>query len=74
MFVGLIVLLVLVALCVALGAIYSYIYFTRINPTRSRKYASHTAGDLSPSAAAAAAADEPATAATHLFLFRKSNN
>jgi len=30
--VGLVVLIVLVALCAALGAVYAYIYFTRINP------------------------------------------
>jgi len=38
MFLGGIVLIVLVALCVVLGAIYSYIYFTRINPSRGRKF------------------------------------
>lgn len=68
MFAGLIILLVLIGLCVALGAIYSYIYFTRINPSRSRKYA-HTNADSSQNAA-----DDSANAATHLFLFRKSTS
>jgi len=85
MFVGLVILLVLIGLCVALGAVYAYIYFTRINPSRSRKHlashsndlalpsndlASHSNADCSPSATA----DDSATAATHLFLFRKSTN
>ena len=34
MFVGLVILLVLIGLCVALGAIYSYIYFTRTRQIR----------------------------------------
>lgn len=62
MFVGLVILLVLICLCVLLGAIYSYIYFTRINPSRSRKLA-HAGGAVSD--------DDSASAATHLFLFRK---
>jgi len=66
MFVGLIILLVLMALCLALGAIYSYIYFTRINPSRSRKFA-HASADGSQNIS-----DDAASAATHLFLFRKS--
>lgn len=63
MFVGFIVLIVLVALCAVLGAIYGYIYFTRINPARARKYV-QTACDQS--------SDEPGGAGTHLFLFRKA--
>jgi len=39
MFIGYIVLIVLVVLCIILGAIYAYIYFTRINPARGRKFA-----------------------------------
>jgi len=68
MFVGLVILLVLIGLCVLLGVIYSYIYFTRINPSRSRKFA-HAGADNSQNTS-----DEPVTAATHLFLFRKSVN
>jgi len=70
MFVGLVILLVLICLCVALGAIYSYIYFTRINPSRSRKYAHAGSG----TDGAQNNPDEPANAATHLFLFRKSTS
>lgn len=44
MFVGGIVLIILVVLCIILGAIYSYIYFTRINPARARKLAGIGAG------------------------------
>jgi len=68
MFVGLVILLVLVCLCVVLGAIYSYIYFTRINPSRSRKFA-HTGANGSQNTS-----DDSAAAATHLFLFRKNTN
>ena len=68
MFVGLIVLIVLVTLCAILGAIYSYIYFTRINPlnSRARKHSeSQTYGTEE---------DPPANqaAGTHIFMFRKS--
>ena len=40
MSIGLIVLIVLASLCAILGAIYAYIYYTRINPrsARARKY------------------------------------
>ena len=65
MFVGLIVLIVLMVLCAILGGIYSYIYFTRINPARARKYV-QTGGDQGP--------EESGGAGTHLFLFRKSAN
>lgn len=68
MFVGLVILLVLIGLCVLLGAIYSYIYFTRINPSRSRKFAHAGAEGLQNTS------DDSASAATHLFLFRKSNS
>jgi len=69
MFVGLVVLLVLIGLCVLLGAIYSYIYFTRINPSRSRKYAHASSADGSQNTS-----DDSAAGATHLFLFRKAAN
>lgn len=68
MFVGLVILLVLIGLCVLLGAIYSYIYFTRINPSRSRQFANASA-DGSQNAA-----EDSAAGATHLFLFRKTTN
>jgi hypothetical protein len=65
MSVGLIVLLVLGALCAILGAIYGYIYFTRINPrsNRTRKYVDQCSAE-----------DDQGTQgnSTHLFLFRKS--
>lgn len=68
MFVGVIILLVLMALCAVLGAVYSYIYFTRINPSRSRKFA-HAGAD-----GPQTTSDDAPSAATHLFLFRKSTN
>jgi len=68
MFIGLVILLVLIALCLVLGAIYLYIYYTRINRSRSRKFAS-TNADGSQNTS-----DDSATAATHLFLFRKAAN
>ena len=62
---GLIAMLVLGALCVILGAIYGYIYFTRINPRsqRARTYLDQTPQDEEQSGQGAS---------THLFLFRKS--
>ena len=42
--VGLIVLIVLATLCAALGAIYAYIYFTRINPRSHRCYGCGSSG------------------------------
>jgi len=35
MFIGLVILLVLIVLCAVVGGIYTYIYFTRINPAPS---------------------------------------
>ena len=69
MFVGLIVLIVLVTLCAILGAIYSYIYFTRINPlnTRGRKHSeTQTYGSEDDAAA------NQGPQGTHIFMFRKS--
>jgi len=71
MFVGLVILLVLIGLCLLLGAIYSYIYFTRINPSRSRKFTHAASGATD---ASQNASEDSANAATHLFLFRKSTN
>jgi hypothetical protein len=64
--VGLIVLIVLAALCAILGAIYAYIYFTRINPraNRPRKYVETPQEDDN--------AGNQATH-THIFMFRKAN-
>lgn len=62
MFVGLIVLIVLMALCAILGTIYTYIYFTRINPLRNRKFIAGSGGQPG--------SEETGGAATHLFLFR----
>jgi len=62
MFVGAIVLIVLVGLCAVLGAIYSYIYFTRINPRGGRKLAALSGGG--------GASDGSGGGATHMFLFR----
>ena len=66
MFVGAIVLIVLVGLCAVLGAIYSYIYFTRINPRGGRKLAALSGG------AAGGSSDTGGGGggATHMFLFR----
>jgi len=66
---GLITLLVLMALCAILGAIYAYIYYTRINPrSRTRKYTEsgigmgHMGGDD----------DHDKVKQTHLFMFKRS--
>jgi hypothetical protein len=81
MFIGLIVLLVLMALCALLGGIYSYIYYTRINPGRSRKlgYGGPLGGadglaTGSGGEEAGGGSGGSGGAGTHLFLFRKPNN
>ena len=63
--VGLIVLIVLASLCAILGAIYAYIYYTRINPrsARARKYVESSQPDDP---------EDGKVTHTHLFLFRKS--
>ena len=63
MFVGAIVLIVLVALCAVLGAIYSYLYFTRINPRSGRKLAALSGGG-------GGSEGGGGSGATHMFLFR----
>lgn len=68
MFIGLIILLVLIALCAVVGGIYTYIYFTRINPGRSRKYVTSGSSDRPMGNEEAGGG----AAGTHLFLFRKS--
>lgn len=61
---GVIAVIVLGTLCLILGAIYGYIYFTRINPrsNRIRKYMEQ-ANQMD---------DGAQTTSTHLFLFKKS--
>lgn len=63
MSIGLISLIVLASLCAILGAIYAYIYYTRINPrsARARKYLEGHGQD-----------EEGKVTHTHLLLFRKS--
>jgi len=61
MFIGAIILIVLVALCAVLGAIYSYIYFTRISPVRACKF------DLTSGAGRDGGGGG---GGTHMFLFK----
>lgn len=83
--VGLIVLIVLAALCAALGAVYAYIYFTRINPRSHRGGCHRVMGSGGGGSGALRKFVEPTTtdddaggstalpsASTHVFLFRKS--
>jgi hypothetical protein len=78
MFIGVIVLIVLMALCAVLGGIYSYIYYTRINPGRSRKVAygggMKTGADGSLPGSGGDDYGGGGGAGTHLFLFRKPAN
>lgn len=59
---GVIALCVLAALCTILGAIYAYIYYTRIRPrsSRARKFTEGGGED-----------DGSGATHTHLFLFKK---
>jgi len=64
-----IVLIALIVLCAILGAIYTYIYFTRISPKghRPRGYASEQLPlEENPGNG------QQLGASTHVFLFRKS--
>ena len=63
MFIGLVILIVLMALCAVLGAIYSYLYFTRINPRGGRKLAELTGSGGGGEGGSGGGA-------THMFLFR----
>ena len=63
MFIGAIILIVLVALCAVLGAIYSYIYFTRISPVRACKF------DLTPGGSRDGGGGGGG-GGTHMFLFK----
>jgi len=82
--VGLIVLIVLATLCAALGAVYAYIYFTRINPRSRRRYHPRVMGsgglvgggarklvDQTNADDDTAGNTSAPTASTHIFLFRK---
>jgi len=65
---GVIAVLVLGFLCLVLGAVYAYIYFTRINPraanrvVHGRKYVEQPAP----------VDDSAQSTSTHLFLFKKT--
>lgn len=65
MFIGAIILLVLMGLCAVLGAIYSYIYFTRINPIRGHKFDLTGGGH-----AEGGGGGGGGGGATHMFRFR----
>ena len=62
--IGWIVLLVLIGLCAILGAIYAYIYFTRINPRthRPRTYVEQQQEEDNANQ----------VTHTHIFMFRKA--
>ena len=63
---GVIAVVVLGLLCLLLGTIYGYIYFTRINP-RSNRIARKYIEQPDP-----VDSELPQGASTHLFLFKKS--
>ena len=65
---GVIAVLVLGFLCLVLGAVYAYIYFTRINP-RAANRAVHGRKYAEP---APLVDDSVQSTSTHLFLFKKS--
>lgn len=68
MFIGFLILIVLMALCAVLGAIYSYLYFTRINPRSGRKLADLTGGAVG--GGGGGEGGSGGGGATHMFLFR----
>ena len=81
--IGLIVLLVLMALCAILGIIYSYIYFTKISPPGRCSAGQKSYGGISSiirsssnvedqTGGATGGTGSGAAVGTHLFLFRKS--
>jgi len=76
MYIGLLILLVLIAACAVLGIVYCYIYHKHINPTRSSRghvtSGSGQAGGGCHDDVTAAAASNAASASTHLMLFRKT--
>jgi len=68
---GVIAVMVLGCLCLVLGAIYAFIYFTYINPRAGRTTAS---SGRSTRKSMSQAVDDGASLAvsTHVFLFKKS--
>ena len=79
-----IALFVLMALCAVVGAIYAYLYFTRINPAKGLRAAGGAPGSAGHGGGGAGDAhgrrsiatvsvddDQPGAPSTHLFLFRK---
>jgi len=66
---GVIAVLILASLCVVLGLIYGYIYFTRINPRAGRGGAGRSTRRKQ-----SLAGDDGASlgVSTHVFLFKKS--
>jgi hypothetical protein len=60
---GVIAVFVLGALCMIVGAVYAYIYFTRINPRANRS--------VRKNAGAPPSDDVTQATSTHLFLFKK---
>jgi len=78
-----IVLFVLMALCAVAGAIYAYLYFTRINPiTKGHRGAGNAAASTGPIGGdpyghrqvvrGSVDDDQAVGPSTHMFLFRKS--
>ena len=61
---GVITVLVLGTLCLVLGVLYGYIYYTRINPRSSHRIRKYFES--------APACDEAVNLSTHLFLFKKT--
>jgi len=75
MYIGLVILLVLIAACALLGIVYCYIYHIHINPIRSSRghvtSGSGQAGGGVDDVTVTTASNAP-SASTHLMLFRKS--
>ena len=67
---GVIAVLVLGFLCLVLGAVYAYIYFTRINPRAANRAVLH--GGRKYVEQAPPVDDSAQGTSTHLFLFKKS--
>ena len=81
MYVGLIVLLALVAACAVLGLVYCYIYHRHINPVARSSRPGHVTSGAGAAGGGgggggddvtATSASNAVTASTHLMLFRKS--
>ena len=75
--IALVVLATLVVLCAVLGAIYAYIYYTKIVPRtqRTRSFIAAEPPQVADDDAAHGSTSQnstTATSSTHVFLFRKS--